>query len=395
MGQKGAQLNKKSRTPQRRVRRVKKGAVDKPLLVLTAVLVVLGLSMVYSASWPSGVYDYGNGSYFIKGQVRAAILGTILMVVAMSVDYRSYRRLALPIFLITLFSGLLVFTPLAKEVYGAKRWVDLGPISFMPADLIKAGAVLFFASWLAENEAYTRDFGKGMIRNSVIIFIPVAVIAASKDLSTPLILAMTLYSMFLVAGMKISQLVPIALAGGAIIYKAALDPEKYAYRWDRIISVYAPERVPDAAMNIRWQLNHSLYALGIGGFSGSGLGLSTQKYTYLSFAYNDFIFAVIGEEWGLLGTTLVVVLFVLFIGRGFYIASRQQDSFGRYLATGITCLIGWQALVNISAVIGLIPTTGVTLPFFSQGGTSLMVTMLLVGVLLNMSRFMTKRGETP
>ncbi|NLY10009.1 MAG: cell division protein FtsW [Tissierellia bacterium] len=371
----------------------RRGPVDFILLANTMILVLFGLLMVYSASWPTGVYDYNDGLFFFKSQIRAAVIGLGLMILTMNLDYRVYKKLGPMMFVFALLTGLLIFTPLGDESYGATRWIKLGPIGFMPSDLIKVASVIFFANVLAANKNLNRKFIKGTLRISIMFMIPIFIIYLSKDLSTPLILLMALFSMFFAAGLNMGHIIPIVVSLGAIIYKFALDPNKYAYRLERIMSVYSSDQSA-YSLNIRWQLNHSLYALGIGGLSGAGLGRSTQKYTYLSFAYNDFIYAVIGEEFGFIGTVIVLILFGLLIIRGVRIATLLKDPAGKYMAIGLTSLIGFQALINMSVVIGLIPTTGVTLPFFSQGGTSLMVTMAAMGVLLNISRYIeSKDGE--
>ncbi len=373
-----------------RRKRNRRGSVDFILLVTIIILVLFGLLMVYSSSWPTGVYEYDDGAALFKGQVVAAILGFIVMFLVMNINYKIYKKVALPIFIVSLILGLLIFTPLGDEQYGATRWVVIGPFNFMPSDIIKLGSVIFFSNLLYKNREYNRDFFKGTIKVGLLMLIPIAIIYLSKDLSTPVVLAGTLLIMYIIAGMNLSHLIVIMIVGSFAIYKFALDPAKYGYRWDRIRSIYDPDADP---LGERWHLNHSLYALGIGGLFGSGLGMSTQKFTYLTFAYNDFIFAVVGEEFGFLGTVSVILLFILLVYRGAVIAMNCRDLVGKYMAVGITAMIGLQVLVNIGVVTGVVPTTGTTLPFLSQGGTSLIINMAAVGILLNISRYNPRRGS--
>ena len=367
---------------------VKKREVDFTLLLATLLLVFIGIIMVFSSSWPEAMQKFDNGYYFLKRQMMFAGLGLIFMIGFMNIDYKIWKRFSFLIFLIGLFLGALLFTPLGKNIKGATRWLDIGPITFMPSDLIKMGSIIFFSSFLSNKKEDTGTLRQGTIPALIIIGISCGAIYIQRDLGTTITLAGTMMAMFFVSGMKITHLISLittAVTGAFIIFKAAAqNPEsKNAYRLRRIISFKDPfaDKQGDG-----WQAVQSLYALGSGGLFGLGLGKSRQKFFYIPEPYNDFIFSIIGEELGFLGAFIVILLYLLLIWRGVRIALAAKDSFGCYLATGITALVGIQSLIHIAVVTSSIPTTGITLPFISYGGTSLMIYMSAIGILLNISR---------
>ncbi|MBU5426795.1 putative lipid II flippase FtsW [Tissierella pigra] len=360
----------------------KKKAVDFSLLMTTLILVFIGIIMVFSSSWPEAMQDFGNGYYFLKKQIIAATIGLFGMLVCMNIDYKVWRKYSTLIYIVALILGALIFTPLGITLKGARRWINLGFTTFMPSDAIKIGSIIFFANFLANKKKDISTIRQGTIPALIVIGISCGAIYVQKDLGTTLTLAGTMMSMFFIAGMNLYHLIFMAI-GAVGLGVLALSGEHNAYRRNRITAFRDPFAYK---LDIGWQAVQSLYALGSGGLFGLGLGKSRQKFFYIPESYNDFIFSIIGEELGFLGTLTVILLFLLLVWRGIRIALSINDTFGCYLATGITALITIQTIIHIAVVTSSIPTTGITLPLISYGGTSLMVYMSAIGILLNISR---------
>lgn len=369
------------RAKKRFKKRENKKAVDFILLIVITLLVFIGIIMVFSSSWPVGMSEEGDGYYFFKRQIVWAMIGFIGLFMAMNYDYRKLKKWAPYIFGVSILLGLLVFTPMGAEIKNSRRWLDIGPIRIMPSDAIKFGSVIFFAKFLANKKDKISTFLQGTLPAIIYIGISTGIII-KEDLGTGGTLAITMMAMFFIAGMKLWHIAPLGLAGIGVTFLAVNDPDT-SYRLARVTAFWDPFA---DKLNTGWQLVQSLYALGSGGFFGLGLGKSRQKFFYLSEAYNDFIFAIIGEELGLLGSLLVILLFLIVMWRGVIIAVKTEDLYGCFLASGITALIAVQALIHIAVVTSSMPTTGITLPFVSYGGTSLVMFMTLVGILLNISR---------
>lgn len=362
---------------------IKKKSVDFILLIAVLSLVLIGQVMVFSASWPEAMVDFKDGYHFFRKQLLAALAGTASMLVLMNFNYKYFKKLALPIYLLSLLSGFLLFTPLGIELKGATRWIDLGFTTFMPSDAIKFGSIIFFAAFLAKTKNKITTLVHGTLPSLIIIGISCGMIFLQPDLGTAVTLAGALMGMFFIAGMRISHMLALATGfAGFLYYAIAGDGDGYRMeRWTTFLDPFADK------LGSGWQIVQSLYALGSGGLFGLGLGKSRQKFFYIPEAYNDFIFSIIGEELGLFGTLLVLFLFLLVIWRGIIISLKTEDLFGCYLAAGITALITVQSLINIAVVTSSIPTTGITMPFISYGGTSLLFYMSGIGILLNISRY--------
>lgn len=358
----------------------KKRAADFTLLLATILLVFIGIMMVFSSSWPDALYKKGDGYYFLKKQLIASFLGLIAMFFFMNFNYRKLKNWSLLIFVFSIMTGFLIFTPLGINLKGARRWVNLGFTTFMPSDVIKLGSIIFLSSFLSRKKEDVKSFTKGLLPSLLIVGISCGMIYLQKDFGTTMILAMTLLSIIFVAGMKLSHLFVLMGLGGVGAYKA-ITAEKY--RLNRVLSFRDPfAYIKDEG----WQAVQSLYALGSGGLFGLGLGKSRQKFFYIPEPYNDFIFSIIGEELGFLGALTVILLILLLIWRGIRIALNVDDLFGCLLATGIVSLITIQSLIHIAVVTSSIPTTGIPLPLISYGGTSLAIYMGAIGILLNISR---------
>ncbi|MGO1369342.1 MAG: putative lipid II flippase FtsW [Senegalia sp. (in: firmicutes)] len=357
-----------------------KKASDFTLMISTIILVFIGIIMVFSSSYPDAYYKMNNPYYFLKKQLIFAVLGLFVMIFFMNFKYNRLAKLSKLIFLGAIILDALLFTPLGVESGGATRWVRIFGNTIMPSDAIKFAAIVLMATFLAKKKDGIRNFWNGLLPALIIIGFSAALIIIQPDLSTSATLAVTLVAMLFIAGAKMSHLMGIGAIGIAGLGFAIAGE---SYRLKRMMVFMDPFKDPTGA---GWQVVQSLYALGSGGLFGVGLGKSKQKFFYLSEPYNDFIFSIIGEELGFVGSVIVIILFLIIIWRGIKIALTAKDLFGCYLASGITALIAIQALIHIGVVTSSLPPTGIPLPFVSAGGTSLVMFMASVGILLNISR---------
>ena len=334
--------------------------------------------MVFSSS---AAYTEQNDSfYFLKRQVLWCLLGTGLLLITKNLDYHKLHQYTYPIMIFTfLLLVVVMFPEFSKKVGGARRWLAFGGFSFQPSELAKFTLVLFIAKSLVKRADKLRSFAYGYLPNLIVLgffFIP---IFFQPDFGTVMVILAVTFTMLFIAGLRKKFLFLSILAIIPIVALAILFAE---YRTRRIIAFLNPWEDPSG---VGFQVIQSFYAFGRGGFWGAGLGESSQKLYRLPEAHTDFIFSVIGEELGFVGTTAIVLLFLIFIWRGFLTAYQAKDPFGTHLATGVTLLIGLQAFINLGVASGLLPTKGLTLPFISMGGSSMLVTMLSVGVILNIS----------
>ncbi|NLY46438.1 MAG: putative lipid II flippase FtsW [Tissierella sp.] len=360
----------------------KKKAVDFTLFLSIMILVFIGIIMVFSASWPEAMQKFDNGYHFLTRQMMFAGLGFFVLIVLMNIDYRYYKKFALPIFIMAIILGLLIFSPLGVEQKGARRWIEIVGFRFMPSDIIKFASIVFFSAFLSNKKERISTLIYGTVPALIIIGISCGLIYFQKDLGTTVTLAGTMMAMFFIAGMRLSHLFTLGVGAGGLLY-FAITSEGNEYRLERVTAFIDPFA---DKLDTGWQAVQSLYAIGSGGLFGLGLGKSRQKFFYIPESYNDFIFSIIGEELGFLGALLVMLLLLIVIWRGIVIALKVEDTFGCFLATGIIALIAIQSLIHIAVVTSSIPTTGITLPFVSYGGTSLVMNMAAIGVLLNISR---------
>jgi cell division protein FtsW len=358
-------------------RRARSGLDYQLLVVTTLGLVAFGLVMVYSASSARAALAADDPAYYLKRQAAYAVIGIVALVLLSRVDYRRLR-FAVPPLLLGSFALLVAVLVLAEPVNGARRWIELGPATIQPSELAKLAIALWLASYLARSPA-PQSLGELLRPIGVVVGTALALIIVEPDLGTAIAIAIMIGAVLLVAGTRISTLLGAGLAGIALVAAAIwLEP----YRRERILSFLDPWQDPE---NAGFQSVQAMLALGSGGLFGTGLGESVQKVYYLPEASTDMIYAIIGEELGLVGAVAVLAAFVIFGYAGFNIALACRDPFGKLLATGITALICGQAAVNISAVMGLAPLTGIPLPFVSYGGSSLIVGLASVGILLNIA----------
>ncbi|MXZ88991.1 MAG: putative lipid II flippase FtsW [Dehalococcoidia bacterium] len=353
---------------------------DYTLLTLIAVLTITGLVAVYSASFVIGLAQFSDSNHFIIRQTMWAVLGGVLLVAAMRTDYHILRRLAVPLMVVTL--GLLLFTLiLGSEAGGAQRWLTFGGFSLQPAEFAKLSVIVYLAAWLNARGDTLRSFEHGLMPFIIIISAIGLLLMLQPDLGTTgIILAITV-TMFWAAGATFLQMSALFVSGGiAVVSLAVIE----GYRLDRLSAFLSAESDP---LGSGFQTLQSLIALGNGGATGLGLGASRGKFFYVPESHTDGIFAILGEELGLVATSAVVVLFVTLMLKGYQIARRAPDQFGFLLATGITTWIVAQAFVNIGGITRVIPLTGVPLPFLSYGGSALAAILLGAGVLASISRF--------
>lgn len=351
------------------------------LLAIITILNLLGLVMVLSASSVIALDDYGSSWYVVMRQGMWLAFGTAACVVVLRVDYHRWRRLALPALLGTGGLLVLVLVPgIGVTVNGASRWLGYGPFSLQPSELAKLTVLLFVADLLARRAAWMDDVHL-TLRPVVVVFGLVAVLLmAQPNLGTTLVLGAIVLSLLFVAGTPFLPLAGMAAAGAAVATGLALWAP---YRRARVLAFLDPWADYE---NTGYQNIQSLVGVASGGITGTGLGESRAKWGFLPYAHTDFIFAIIGEELGLIGAMFVVLLFVGLCVLGARAALLAPDRFGLLLAAGVTVWFGVQAFVNIGAVIGILPITGVPLPFVSYGGSSLLFSMVGAGLLLNVAR---------
>jgi cell division protein FtsW len=361
------------------------GRVDPVLLVTVLLLLCIGLVMVYSASSFIAARYYGGASYFFQKQLLGAVLGIAVMLVTMRIDYRVWRRFSLW-GMVVAFPLLIIVLLFGTSAYGASRWLAFGSFfSFQPSELIKLVLALYIADWLARKGNQVSSFLYGLTPFVILVGTILGLVLLENDMGTASVIAAFTAAMFFTAGANIFQFLLAMGAGGLIFLTQAFK----GYRYVRLIGFLDPFKDVTGS---NLQLYQSLLALGSGGWLGVGLGASRQKTGYLPLPYIDSIFAIIGEELGYIGCVIVIALFMILAFRGFRLARRTQDLYGALLATGITTWLIVQALINIGATTATIPYTGVPLPFISFGGTSLVISLAGVGVLLSISRYIQEPG---
>lgn len=359
-----------------------KKSLDFSMLVTILILLSMGLVMVATASSYHALSTYGNSSELLTKQLTLGLLGVAGMLIISKIDYRAYRKWSYLGYIVALCLLIAVLTPLGVTVNGAKRWLGFGEtLTFQPSEIMKIMLVLATATYISTSVKKLNSF-KGYIVPLILLIAVVIVMFLQKHMSGTLVMVVASFSVIFASGIKIKAKYVVAiiligvLALGAFI---AAEP----FRLKRILSFTNPE---EDIQDGNWQAAQSLYAIGSGGVFGRGLGQSRQKYLWLPEAQNDFIFSVLGEEFGLVGTVAVLATFTFFIYRGYRIAITCKDMYGSLIATGITSVFAIQIFVNIAVVTCTMPVTGMPLPFFSYGGTALFINLCTMGILLNISR---------
>lgn len=355
------------------------------LVAIVAILTVFGLIAVYSASFVKSLVDTGDPYYFLLRQAIWAFGGAIGMFVIARFDYRRLAPLAVPLMLLTL--ALLVTVILVGvEGGGARRWIGIGELTLQPAEFAKLTVTIYLAAWLASRGSSLRSWEHGLLPFVLIIGAVSALILLQPNLGTTLIVLAITVTMFWVAGASIVQMAALLGSGLVAITLLALGA---GYRAERITAFLHAEKDPDG---IGFQTLQALIAIGNGGIAGLGLGASRAKFFYLPESHTDGIFAIVGEELGLLAGLALLLLYILLMVRGYQIARRARDEFGQLVATGITTWVAVQAFLNIGGILRVIPLTGVPLPFISYGSNAIVALLLAMGVLVSISRYGNDRG---
>ena len=364
--------------------------LDMPLLIFILVLLAIGLVMLFSASYAYSYYYYGNSYFFISRQAAFAVFGVVAMLVISTFDYHHFHKLAVVIFGIAVF--LLVFLlvcryahieSIARPEGDATRWLDFGIVSFQPSEIAKFGLIVLLAHMISRNLDRMDTFRYGVVPYVAVMGLVAVLIYLENHLSATLTILMLGAILMFVGGTK-----PRWFIIGGIVLAVGLTLlllTKGGYQMNRI-TIWLDPFSTELDRDLTHQTRQSLYAIGSGGLLGVGLGQSRQKYLYLPEPQNDFIFAIVCEELGMVGALVIIVLFALLIWRGVYISIHAKDKFGMLLGLGITFQVGLQAVLNICVVTNTIPNTGISLPFFSYGGTALLMLLGEMGILLNISR---------
>ncbi len=358
----------------------KRVSVDGWMFTVTLLLVFVGLVMVFSASAVMAKERYGSAYFFLLRQMGWAVVGIVAMVIAMKVDYRHYKHPAVVFSLLGATSLMLISVFFLDRAHNTHRWIHFGGFSFQPSEIAKPAIILFLAFFLESRTKSIGDWRNTLLPAIVPTLFFLGLIVFEPDLGTAIACAAITASVLFVAGLDMRYL-GYALAASILpLYFLIFH---VAYRRDRILAFLDPYSDPQGR---GFHIIQSLIAVSTGGITGIGLMEGKQKLFYLPEPHTDFIFAVTAEELGLVGALIIVVLFSIFLWRGIRTALRTQDMFGRFLAVGITSMVVLQAFINISVVLGMMPTKGIPLPFISYGGSSLFITLACVGVLLNVTK---------
>jgi len=338
--------------------------------------------MVYSSSSVVSLYRHNISYYFLRRQAIFAGLGLVVMYICMRFNYWNWRRFVKPAFWLNFLLLIIVLIPgIGVERSDAQRWIDLGFTNFQPSDFTKFALVLFAANYLVVNKDKMQSFKRGLLPILIVTGLSFGLIMLQPDLGTGLTIFMTVYLVLFSGGARVGHLLGLASAAiPAVVALIFIAP----YRLARLLSFLNPWADPGGS---GWQIIQSLLAIGSGSLAGVGLGASRQKFLYLPEPWTDFIYAIICEELGFIGGAAVIILFLILIWRGFRIAMSAPDLFGQYLALGLTAMVAVQVCINLGVVLGTLPVTGIALPLISYGGTSLVLTLGCIGVLLNISRY--------
>ena len=354
-------------------------------MALTAALTVIGFVVVYSSSFVRALVDFGDPYHFLVRQMVWAAAGAIALVIMARTDYRRLRPLAVPIMALTI-GLLIVVLAIGVKGGGAQRWIGVGELTIQPAEFAKISVIIYLAAWLASKGDEVRSFEHGLLPFVVIIGSVSVLILLQPNLGTTLIILIITVTMFWVAGASIGQMLALGVTGFVTL---AFLATAAGYRADRLTAFFSAEADPQGN---GFQTLQALIAIGNGGIHGLGLGASRAKFFYIPESHTDGVFAIVGEELGLIATIPIIALYMLLMFRGFQVARRARDEFGQLIATGITTWITIQALLNIGGITRTVPLSGVPLPFLSYGSNALASVLIAMGLLISISRFGTDRG---
>ncbi len=355
--------------------------MDRTVLVVTYMLALIGLIIMFSASGVMAETRYGDSTFFLKRQSLWLLLGLLALHWVAQQDYTMWKTLTPYGLVLTFVLLVLVLIPfLGTQVNGARRWLRIAGFSVQPGEIAKLSIVLYLASFLVRKEQDLLTFSRGVLAPMAVVGTFAGLLLLEPDMGTAVVLTLLLFGLLFLGGTRIPHLLGMGMVLLAVAYTLIMQSD---YRRRRMLNFLDPWQDPTDA---GFQLTQSFVALGNGGLFGVGLGEGRQKLFFLPEAHADFVLALVGEELGFVGTGLLIGLFAVLIVKGFKIAGQAPDAFGRHLAGGVTLLVGIQVLINMSVVSGLLPTKGLTLPFVSYGGSSLIMSLVAMGILLSISR---------
>ncbi|RAL25899.1 putative lipid II flippase FtsW [Thermoflavimicrobium daqui] len=366
---------------------LKREKPDYWLILVTFLLLGFGLVMVFSSSYYKGLLDYHDSYFFIKRQLIYALLGLLLFFIVSNINYNFYRK-HVGIMLLLSIGFLAAVLLLADRINGARRWLELGEFSFQPSEFVKLVVVIYMASIMVKKQPIIDQFKRALMPPLIVIGIICLFLVKQPHFSATVVVLTTSIVIIYCAGAKLKHLFFLFLSGIPIMIGILYMDD---YRVKRLATVFNPFSDPQ---NSGYQTISSLYAIAPGGLTGAGLGNSIQKMAYLPEAHNDFIFSIIAEELGFFGGAALILLFIVFVVRGIRIAVQAPDQFGTLLGIGIVTLLAVETIFNLGVVTALLPVTGISLPFISYGGTSLLFKLVAMGILLNLSRYRkVKKGQ--
>lgn len=391
MDERTEQTNKNSSAPLKRRSRgsryadgfIQKGKMDITFFVLVMILLATGLICLFSSSYAYALQNYGSSYHFIKRQLIFAVAGVAIMLLVSKINYHVYRHLAWAIYIASVIMLIVVLIlPPLQDGFDYKRWLVIGSFSFQPSEIAKFAIVLLFSHLICDNMKYMKTFRFGIFVFGALLAVVCGLVVVETHLSATLLIFSIGVSLMVVGGIKLRYVfgglgAGVALGAGAIL-SGVVD-----YGSTRIQSWIDPWSDPSGS---GWQTIQSLLSIGSGGIFGAGLGESRQKYLWVPEPHNDFIFAIVCEELGFVGALAIIALFALLVWRGFLLATRAKDKFGSLMIFGLTIQVGIQAALNIMVVTNTIPNTGISLPFFSYGGTALIMLLAQMGIILSISR---------
>jgi len=375
-------MTKKSKEKVKRKSSAVRGTLDYPFLILVIALMGIGLLMLFSASYAAAYYDpkINNATYYFTRQAIFAVAGVSIMFIISFMDYRRFRVLS-PLLMIGSIALLILVLIIGKGNFGEKRWIDLGFIQFQPSEIAKVAVIFFFSSMISVNSDKMKTFRYGVLPFVAVLAVIAGLMFLEPHLSGAVLIVGVGAALMWMGGTHWGWFAS-AIGAAGVAGVAAISFLDYARK--RVETYINPFLDPQGD---GYQIIQSLYAIGSGGALGLGFGNSRQKYLYLPEAHNDFIFAIVCEELGFIGAVIILALFALLIIRGYWIALHARDKFGSLLAGGITTMVALQTVLNIGVVTGVLPVTGAALPFFSYGGTALLILLAEMGVVLSVSRY--------
>lgn len=353
---------------------------DLIILLMAVALTCFGVVMVYSASSVMAIKKYHDGFFFLKRQGVFCLMGFAVMYFTMNIDYHFWRKTAVPIMIACLLLLVLVLIPgIGGSAGGASRWIRLPGFSLQPAELAKIALILYMAYSLDKKQDKVRFFSSGFLPYMMVLAVMIGLLMIQPDMGSSMTLAAVAIVMLFAAGTRVSYIISMGLMAMPIVYFGIMNVD---YRRRRMLAFLDPWQDPS---NAGFQIIQSWLAFGKGGLIGQGLGEGKQKLFYLPEAHTDFILSVVGEELGFAGVVVIAAMFFLLVLRSIRVSLYAEDNFGRYLAFGIAILLGLEAFINMGVVTGLLPTKGLALPFISYGGSSLIISLFAIGILLNVS----------